>query len=108
MYPRGSARYCAPEFLDLFTRRMRADQHPVAAAFVRRFHHQLFQIVQNELPVVLIGGEIGFDVWKNRLFAEVKLDHLGNVVVGDLVIRDACADGICQIYVPLAICLDDA
>ena len=57
---------------------------------------------------VVVRGKIGLDVWKNRFLPEVEFDHLGNVIVGDLVVCDASADRIREVYVSLAVRFDDA
>ena len=87
---------------------VRANEHPVAAAFVCRFHYELLQIIQDEFPVIFVRRKIGFDIRKNRFLAQVEFDHFGNIVVGDLVICDASADGICEVHIPLAVSFDDA
>ena len=87
---------------------MRTNEHPVATALIRGFHHELLQIVQDEFPVSVIRGKVGFDIRKDRFFAQVEFDHFGNIVVGDLVICDAGADGICEVHIPLSVRFDDA
>ena len=74
--------------------RGRADQHPVAAGVVDLLDHQLGEVVQHVGPVLRLAQHPGRDVREQRLLAQVEPDHLRDVGVDGLVVRDAGADGV--------------
>ena len=87
---------------------MRPDHHAVAAAFVGRFHDELLEVFENVFTVGVHGGEVGVDIREDRFLAEIETDHRGDIVVGDLVVGDAGAEGVGEVHIPLAVGVDDA
>ena len=57
------------KFFALRLRRLRADEHAVAAAFVRRFHDQLRNVFEDISEIFFHRREIGRDVRQDRIFA---------------------------------------
>ena len=91
------------ELLALLRRGVRADQHAVAAALAHRLHHQLVEIGQHVLPVLLFGQQEGFDIGQNRIFVQVVADDARNVGVERLVVGQAGAEGVGHRHVAGAI-----
>jgi len=59
---------------------VRADEHPVAAAFVGGLDHEVSQIFQDIFLVGFVGGEAGLDVAQDGFLSEIELDHARHVV----------------------------
>src|SRR5688572_20729895 len=70
--------YQSPECVALRLRSMRADQHPVSPALVDRLYHQLVQVVDNVIALLVMNSQVGGYVFQNRFFAQVKTDHRGH------------------------------
>ena len=73
---------------------MRADQHAVAAAFADGLDHQLVEIGEDVLALLLFAQDVGFDVGKDGVFVEVVADDARNVGVEGLVVGEAGAEGV--------------
>jgi hypothetical protein len=84
----------AGELLALACRRLRADQHAVAAAFAHRLHHQLVEVGQHMLALFLFAQQEGLHVGQDGIFVEVVADHVGHVGVDRLVVGEAGAEGV--------------
>ena len=85
-----------PELGDLGLRRLRADEHAVAAGFVRGLDDEFFQVVQNVLQVGGFVRQIGVHIRNDRILVEVIFDHPRHEIIHDLVVGDAGADGVGQ------------
>ncbi|MPL71126.1 hypothetical protein SDC9_16897 [bioreactor metagenome] len=76
------------EGLDLLLRRLRADQHAVAARAVHFLHHQIAQMLEHILAIVLPGAFPGRHVVQERFLAEVEAHHVRHIGVDRLVVGD--------------------
>ena len=99
---------CAPEVFNFGLRRGRPDQHAVATGAVHFFDHQVFQVGQRVLEIVVVATHVGRHVLKDRFFAQVKLDHLGHVGVDRLVVGHAGANGVAQRHIAAAVHIQEA
>ena len=68
---------------------MRSDEHTVTACFVRGLDDELVEVFENVLTIRVTPAQICRHVWKNRVFAQLILDHLGDIRVHDFVVGDA-------------------
>ena len=80
---------------------MRPHQHAVAAGFVGRLHHQLGQVLQHILAVVVAPAQIRRHVRQDRILALVIADHVRHVGVDHLVVGHAVARRVGQRHPPV-------
>ena len=86
----------------------RADEHAVAAGAVHLFHHQFRQVRQHILQIVGLAAHPGGHVFQDRLFTQVKADHLGHIGVHRFVIGHAGSHSVADAHVARAIGLHEA
>ena len=98
----------ARELFALPRRGLRADQHAVTAAFAHRLHHQLVEIGEHVLALLVFGQQKGFDVGQDGIFVQVVADHARHVGVDGLVVGEAGAEGIGHGHVAGAIGIEEA
>ena len=96
------------ERLNLVLGRLRANQHAVAAGFVRGLDDEFFHVFQNVFFVGFFVREVGVHVRNDRILIEVIFDHLGHEIIHHLVVGDAGADGVGQRDVAGAISVHQA
>ncbi len=82
------------EFGAFFRCGARADQHAVAARFIRRLDHQFVEIGQHVFLLVLVHAQVAGHVRDDRVLIQVVLDHLGDEGIHHLVVRHAGAGRI--------------
>ena len=68
---------------------MRTDQHSVTAGLAHSFHHVLFQILANVVPLATIGHQQSFDVFQNRILIEIVANDFGDKGVNGLIVGNA-------------------
>ena len=85
----GIAPDVAREVFQVLAACLRADQHAVAAGFVRRLDHEPGEVCQHVVAFLAVDALVRGYVRQDRLFIEVVADHRRHECVDDLVVRHA-------------------
>ena len=94
--------------LELLVAGVGTHENAVATRSGHRFEHQLVQVGEHVGQLVGLLQPVGLYVGKDRRFAQVVGDHVGNVGVGELVVGHPVTDGIGQGDVPRPSGVEDA
>ena len=70
--------------------------------------HQVFQVGQRVAEVFRVAAHVGGHIFQNRLFTQIKLDHLRHVRINGLIVRHTRADGVAQRHIAASIDIEQA